>query len=164
MSIGRFYAGIGALVWCPSTRKYLVLRRSAAKDFGGGAWECVTGRVDQGEGFTEAVLREIHEELGAPVGAQAHIDFIIGTMHLYRGEAVPENEMVGVQFCCSIEDPQAIQTSWEHAEHRWVTAEDASALLPEGHWLLKVIQRAETMRALMPRELLASYRTEGWQV
>jgi 8-oxo-dGTP pyrophosphatase MutT (NUDIX family) len=64
MSIGRFYAGIGALVWCPSVQKYLVLRRSADKDFGGGAWECVTGRVDQGEGFTEAVLREIYEELG----------------------------------------------------------------------------------------------------
>jgi hypothetical protein len=35
-------------------------------------------------------------------------------------------------------------------------------LLPEGHWLLKVIQRAEAMRARMPRELLAYYRAEGW--
>jgi 8-oxo-dGTP pyrophosphatase MutT (NUDIX family) len=157
MSIGRFYAGISALVWCPSTQKYLALRRSAAKDFGGGAWECVTGRVDQGEGFTEAVLREVYEELGA----RAHIDFIIGTTHLYRGEARPENEMVGVQFCCSIEDPEVIRTSWEHAEHRWVTAEEASALLPEGYWLLKVIQRAEALRALMPRELLEYHRAQG---
>jgi 8-oxo-dGTP diphosphatase len=158
MSIGRFYAGIGALVWCPSTQKYLVLRRSADKDFGGGAWECVTGRVDQGEGFPQAALREIHEELGA----RARIDFIIGAMHLYRGEPTPENEMVGVQFCCSIEDPEAIRTSWEHVAHCWVTAEEARVLLPEGHWLLKVIQRAEAMRALMPRELLAYYRTAGW--
>ena len=156
MSIGRFYAGVGALVWCAPMQKYLVLRRSADKDFGGGAWECVTGRVDQGEGFTEAALREVYEELGV----RAHIDFIIGTLHLYRGEATPENEMVGVQFCCSIEGPEAIRTSWEHAEYRWVTAEDAQALLPEGHWLLKVIQRAEVLRALMPRELLAYYRTE----
>ena len=159
MSIGRFYAGISALVWRPSTQKYLALRRSAAKDFGGGAWECVTGRVDQGEGFTEAVLREIQEELGA----RAHIDFIIGALHLYRGEATPENEMVGVQFCCSIEDPEAIQTSWEHAEHRWVTADEATALLPEGHWLLKVIQRAEAMRARMPRELIEYYREGGFE-
>jgi len=159
MSIGRFFAGIGALVWCASTRKYLVLRRSADKDFGGGAWECVTGRVDQGEGFAEAVLREAHEELGA----HAHIDFIIGTMHLYRGEAKPENEMVGVQFCCSIKTPEAIKTSWEHAEHRWVTTEEAQTLLPGGHWLLKVIQRAEAMRALMPRELLEYYRAEGFE-
>ena len=159
MSIGRFFAGIGALVWCTSTRKYLVLRRSADKDFGGGAWECVTGRIDQGEGFTEAVLREVYEELGA----RAHIDFIIGTTHLYRGEAKPENEMVGVQFCCSIENPEAIKTSWEHAEYRWGTAEEAQALLPEGHWLLKVIRRADAMRALMPRELLEYYRAEGFE-
>ena len=158
MSIGRFYAGIGALVWCPSTQKYLVLRRSAAKDFGGGAWECVTGRVDQGEGFTEAVLREIYEELGA----RAHIDFIIGTLHLHRGEASPENEMVGVQFCCSIEDPGAIRTSWEHVAHCWVTAEEAQTLLPEGHWLLKVIRRAQAMRARIPRELLEYYQAEGF--
>jgi len=160
MSIGRFYAGIGALVWCASTQKYLVLRRSADKDFGGGAWECVTGRVDQGEGFTEAVLREIHEELGVP----AHIDFIIGALHFYRGEAKPENEMVGVQFCCSIENPEAIGTSWEHAEYRWVTAKEAQALLPQGHWLGKVIRRAEAMRTLMPPEMLAYYRVEGWGV
>ena len=158
MSIGRFYAGIGALVWCVSTQKYLVLRRSADKDFGAGTWECVTGRVDQGEGFTGAVLREVYEELGA----RAHIDFIIGTMHLYRGEATPENEMVGVQFCCSIESQEAIGTSWEHAEYRWVTAEEAQALLPKGHWLLKVIQRAEAMRALIPPALLEYYRAEGF--
>jgi hypothetical protein len=47
MSIGRFYAGVGALVWCASTQKYLVLKRSADKDFGGGAWECVTGQVKE---------------------------------------------------------------------------------------------------------------------
>lgn len=159
MSIGRFYAGVGALVWCASTRKYLVLKRSADKDFGGGAWECVTGRVDQGEGFTEAVLREVNEELRV----QTQIDFIVGTMHFFRGEARPENEMVGVQFCCSIEAPKAIGTSWEHAEYRWVTAEEAQALLAEGHWLLKVIRRAEAMRARMPRELLEFYQAEGFE-
>ena len=157
MSIGRFYAGIGALVWCPAERKYLVLKRSTDKDFGGGAWECVTGRVDQGEGFTEAALREVYEELGV----RAQIDFIVGTMHLYRGESKPDNEMVGVQFCCSIEKPEAIKTSWEHAEYCWVAAEEAAALLPEGHWLLKVIRRADAIRALMPLELLEYYRAEG---
>jgi 8-oxo-dGTP diphosphatase len=159
MSIGRFYAGISALVWCASTQKYLVLRRSSDKDFGAGAWECVTGRVDQGEGFPQAVLREVYEELSA----RAHIDFIIGAMHLHRGEATPENEMVGVQFCCSIENPEAIRTSWEHAEHRWVTAKEAQALLPADHWLLKTIQRAEAMRALMPPALLNYYRAEGFE-
>jgi 8-oxo-dGTP pyrophosphatase MutT (NUDIX family) len=85
--------------------------------------------VDQGEGFADAVLREIREELGV----SARIDFIVGTMHFYRGEARPENELVGVQYCCSIEDPAGITLNWEHSEHRWVTAGEAREFLPEGH-------------------------------
>ena len=158
MSIGRFYAAIGALLWHPADGKYLVLRRTEDKDFGAGVWECVTGRVDQGEGFTEALHREVREELGVEV----QIDYFIDTMHFYRGEAKPENELVGVIYRCSIEDPEAIQTSWEHSEHRWVTAEEAQALLPEGYWLADLIRRAEQIRTLLPPELLAVYR-EGFE-
>lgn len=64
MSIGRFYAMVGALLRRPSDGKYLVLKRSEDKDFAMGSWECVTGRVDQGEGFSEAVLGGVFEELG----------------------------------------------------------------------------------------------------
>jgi 8-oxo-dGTP diphosphatase len=157
--IGRFFAAAGALVRRPADGKYLLLRRAAEKDFAAGTWECVTGRVDQGEGFTDAVLREVHEELGV----SAHIDFIVGTMHFYRGEARPENELVGVQYCCSIEDPQAITMSEEHAEHRWVTPEEAREFLPAAHWLVDVIDRAEAMRALSSPELLAYYREHGFE-
>jgi 8-oxo-dGTP diphosphatase len=158
--IGRFLAGIGALVRRPVDGRYLLLRRTAEKDFAGGAWECVTGRVDQGESFSQAVLREVREELGV----RAHIDFIVGTMHFYRGEARPENELVGVQYCCSIEDPEGITLGWEHSEHRWVTAGEASELLPEGHWLARVIQRAEAVRALSPPKLVAYHREQGFEI
>jgi 8-oxo-dGTP diphosphatase len=57
MSIGRFIGGIGALIWSPKVKRYLLLRRSAQRDYGAGAWECVTGRVDQGEGFEQALHR-----------------------------------------------------------------------------------------------------------
>jgi 8-oxo-dGTP diphosphatase len=158
MSIGHFYAAVAALLWHPADGRYLVLKRTADKDFAGGAWECVTGRVDQGEGFTEAVHREVREELGVEV----QIDFIIGTMHFYRGEARPENELVGVTYCCSIEDPGAIQTSWEHTEHHWITQQEAQTLFPGGHWLGELIQRAEQIRALLPPKLLQVYR-EGFE-
>ena len=160
MSVGRFYAMVGALLWCPADGRYLVLKRSADKDFAGGAWECVTGRVDQGEGFTDAVRREVREELGVEV----QIDFILGTAHFYRGEARPENEIVGVQYCCSLEDPGAIRISWEHAEHRWIGAEEAKTLFPEGHWLGKAIRRAEAIRGLMPAALVQHYRAEGFEL
>ena len=158
MSIGRFFAAVAAMLWNPADGTYLVLKRTADKDFAGGAWECVTGRVDQGEGFVEAVHREVREELGVEV----QIDFVIGTMHFYRGEARPENELVGVEYCCSFEDPAAIQTSWEHAEHRWITAEEAETLFPAGYWLRDLIQRAEQIRAQLPPELLQTFR-EGFE-
>lgn len=160
MSVGRFFAIVGALLWCPSDGRYLVLKRSADKDFASGAWECVTGRVDQGEGFTDAVRREVYEELGIKV----RIDFIVGTVHFYRGEAKPDNEMVGVQYCCSIEAPGAIRVSWEHSEHRWVTPQEAEKLFPAGHWLGEVIRRAERIRALLPPLLLEYHRTEGFEL
>ena len=160
MSIGRFYAMVGALVRRPSDGKYLVLRRSEGKDFAGGEWECVTGRVDQGEGFTDALHREVYEELGVEV----QIEFIIGTVHFYRGEAMPENEMVGVQYCCSIENPEAIRQSWEHAEHRWITPQEAEGLLPGTHWLGEIIRRAEAIWELLSPELLALHREQGFEI
>jgi 8-oxo-dGTP pyrophosphatase MutT (NUDIX family) len=158
MSIGRFYAGIVALVRHPVDGTYLVLRRSAEKDVGAGDWECVTGRVDQGEGFTEAVHREVREELGVAV----RIEAIVGTTHFYRGDERPENELVGVVYRCTIDDPEAIAVSWEHSEQGWVTAAEAEALLTERHWLSRLIRRAEALDALTPEALLAYYREHGF--
>jgi 8-oxo-dGTP diphosphatase len=160
MSIGRFFAGIGALLWRPSDGRYLVLRRSADKDFAGGGWECVTGRVDQGESFSDAVHREVREELGISV----QIEFIVGTIHFYRGQATPEHELLGVQYLCSVDDPEAIEMSWEHAEYRWITAEEARELFPDTHWLGVIIRRAEDIRALMPAELGEYHRTNGFEL
>lgn len=160
MPIGRFYAGVGALLWRPSDGRYLVLKRSEAKDAGAGTWECISGRVDQGEGFTEAVNREVGEELGL----QVQIDFVVGTEHFYRGDASPENELLLVQFCCSVQEPAALELSWEHSEYRWVTAREAEEVLPAGHWLGKVIRRAEAIRALLPAELLEYYRVQGLEL
>jgi 8-oxo-dGTP diphosphatase len=158
--IGRFLAGIGAIVRNPVDGRYLLLRRTAEKDFAGGAWECVTGRVDQGEGFTDAVLREIQEELGV----RARIDFIVGTIHFYRGDPRPENELVGVQFCCSIDEPEAIRISGEHSEHHWMAPGEARELLAEGHWLARVIERAEAIRSMSSPVLLEYYREQGFEV
>jgi len=137
-----------------------VLKRSEAKDAGAGTWECISGRVDQGEGFTEAVHREVGEELGL----QVQIDFVVGTEHFYRGDASPENELLLVQFCCSVQEPAALDLSWEHSEYRWVTAREAEEVLPAGHWLGKVIRRAEAIRALLPAELLEYYRVQGLEL
>jgi ADP-ribose pyrophosphatase YjhB (NUDIX family) len=111
--------------------------------------------VDQGEGFTEAVRREIREETGLQ---EIQVDYILGTMHFYRGETRPENELVGVEFCCTTEHPEAVQISAEHSEGHWLTPAEIEKLLPEGSWIVGLIQRSETMRRLLPDELLSLYR------
>ena len=123
MAVGRFLAMIGLLVWRRDDGRYLLLRRAANRDYAPGQWETGSGRLDQGEGFIDALHREAKEELGREV----RIECILGTTHFYRGDAVPENEMVGLSFGCSIPDAAGLRFSDEHSEHRWVTADDAQA-------------------------------------
>ncbi len=161
MSVGRFLAGIGALVWSPERDAYLLVRRSATKDFAPGAWECVTGRVDQGEGFEGALHREVREELGVEVV----IDFLLGTTHFYRGDPVTANELLGVVYHCTLLTADPIRLSEEHQALRWVTSEEAPALLRDEHpseaWLKRVLLRAAWMRAGLPAALVARTRDEG---
>lgn len=154
MSVGHFLGGIAALIWDEATDRYLLLRRAASKDVGAGHWECVTGRVDQGESYEEALHREVREEIGVPV----EIQFIIGTTHFYRGLAQPENELLGVLYACAITDPTAVTLSPEHDQMRWVPAANIPNFLPTAHWLHPVIARAALIRQHLPEELHLAFR------
>lgn len=164
MPTGCFIAGIAALIWSPETHKYLLLRRSDHKDYARGAWECVTGRVDQGEGFEDALHREVYEELGVEV----QIQYILGTTHFYRGDPTPTNELVGVIYLCSLSNPDSIHIGTEHSEYRWLTADQAIDLLttsdPTTQWAKRVIQRAETIRAMLPEDLLDFQKKAGFEL
>jgi 8-oxo-dGTP diphosphatase len=164
MANGRFYAGIAAVIWSPRTKQYLLLRRSEQKDFGGGIWECVTGRVDQGEGFEDALLREVREELGV----QVQVEHILGTTHFYRGSPSPENELVGVVYLCSLADPASIRISAEHTEFRWLPAAQAIELLSakdqSTRWARRVIERAEIIRPSLSEDLLSFQHQAGFEL
>jgi len=162
--IGTFSAGIGALIVSEDDGKYLILKRSPKKDYAAGAWECVTGRVDQGEGFEDALHREVREELNIEVQPQ----FVIGTTHFYRGPERPEYELVGIVFCCTSSNLENMRLSHEHTEHRWLTLTEARDLLNSSNlaeqWLITVIERAEAGLRLYPAELLDLYRREGFDL
>lgn len=161
MSIGRFYGGIAALVWSPQSDRYLLLRRSAEKDYAAGVWECVTGRVDQGEGFEDALRREVREELGVDV----EIELILGTTHFYRGEPRPENELIGLVCLCSLGSPDGVRISAEHSEARWLSAKEAFEMLDAGdastQWIRRVLQRAEALKVVATPELRRFHSLEG---
>jgi 8-oxo-dGTP diphosphatase len=160
MPVGHFLGGIAALIHDPHTHKYLLLRRLENRDFGAGAWECVTGRVDQGESYEEALHREVQEE----IGAQVLIDFIIATTHFHRGAPTPENELLGVIYACTLLSTPDHLLITEHSEHHWMTREEIFVFLPETHWLRTVIERAEIIRAHLSPEFAAYLRETGTQV
>ena len=163
MAVGRFLAGIGALIRDPETGRYLFLRRAKSKDFEPNAWECVTGRVDQGESFEQALQREVQEEVGFAVT----IDFIIGTSHFYRGEHRPENELLGVLYRCTPRDGHIVQTSTEHDRFVWLTYAEARERFQrqaENEWLVRTLEWAETMQQQLPPPLLADFRRRGLNI
>lgn len=164
MEVGRFYGGIAALIWSSRQDAYLLLKRSAGKDFAPGVWECVTGRLEQGEGFGDAIRREVREELGVEV----EIEYFLGTTHFYRGEDSPQDELVGVITCCSLEDEGAIKVSEEHSEYRWVSPGQAYMLLaaqdPSTRWMRRVIERAEAMKDLVSPQLRDYFRQNGFEL
>ena len=162
-AIGHFLGGVGALL-CDEAGRYLLLRRAASKDFAAGVWECVTGRVDQGEGLETAVRREVREELGVDVS----LDYLLGTTHFYRGTAVPENELIGVVYLCSLAGEQAIRLSAEHDECRWVTAVETADLLSADDastaWTRRLLARAEEIRPLLSADLRRFNGREGFEL
>lgn len=164
MTIGRFYGGVGAVIWSLEKQRYLLLRRAASKDFAAGVWECVTGRVDQGEGFEDAVHREVREELG--IGMR--ILCILGTTHLYRGASTPDNELIGVVYLCAVDDADAVHISAEHDMMRWVTIQEAFDMLaesdPSTQWMRRVLERVEEVRRLLPSSLLDYYEQTGFEL
>ncbi|MGB3717850.1 MAG: NUDIX domain-containing protein [Candidatus Promineifilaceae bacterium] len=164
MDVGRFSCGIGVLLWDSESNEYLLLKRSDEKDFAAGFWECVTGRVDQGEGFEEAAHREVREELGVTV----QLLQILGTTHFYRGEKRPEFELIGVVYLGSIDSQTGISISAEHSEYRWASAADAKSLISDEEgsegWLARVIERAEIQRSHLPLTLIEINRKIGFEL
>ncbi len=164
MSVGTFIGGVGALLWRSTDNRYLLLQRSPTKDYAQGVWEPVTGRLKQGEGFEEALYREVQEELGLSVQPLC----ILGTTHFYRGEALPQNELIGVVYLCHFDADEQPRLSEEHTQARWLTAAEAYALLtdptPPTLWTRRVIERAEAVRQMLSLETLLALSRQGYEL
>ena len=159
MPVGRYIAMVGFLVWRRGDGRYLLLKRSLDKDFSPGEWETGSGRLEQGEGFSEALKRESREELGMELRAEC----IVGTTHFYRGEQRPENELVGVIFGCSVPDETEVILSEEHTDYRWMTADEARDFLQQDHWLASLIEQADKFRQSIPCAMREFYQTGDFE-
>jgi len=160
MTIGHFLGGVAALIYDPASSKYLILRRSESKDFLSGDWECITGRVEQGESYLQALHREVSEEIGIEI----QIEFFIGVTHFYRGKNIPNNELLGVVFSCLTDKPEEVHFGEEHSEMHWIAADEAAEIITANHWLAKVIARAEKIRKWLPEELRSDFLLNGFDL
>ena len=151
MTHGHFQCGVAALIRSAADGRYLLLRRAQSKDYAPGVWECVTGRLEQGESFEQALHREVIEEIGTPVRLQC----VLGTTHFHRGAREPGNETVGVVYGCVLDHADAVVCSGEHEAHRWATAAEALALLnaddPSTRWMRGIIERSEALWRHLPQ-------------
>jgi 8-oxo-dGTP diphosphatase len=163
MVVGHFLAGIAAVIWSPAG-KYLLLHRAPTKDFAPGVWECVTGRIEQGEGYIDALYREMQEEIGTIAVPMV----ILGTAHFFRGESIAENELLGVVFGCEMSPTYKLSLSSEHDDMRWVTYEEAMHMLsaedPSTTWLRRVLQRGEVIRRELTPAFTSYFRDNSFEM
>jgi len=94
--------------------RILLLRRSPTHTSNPGKWCFVTGYIGPDETPLQAVVREVHEELGlavTPTRAGAvvvvHTDWG-ATLHVYP-------------FLCPVGDLDAVTLEWEHTAYAWIT-------------------------------------------
>ena len=106
--------------------KVLATQRGYGEQAGG--WEFPGGKIESGETPEEAIVREIHEELGAIIAVDGHlvtIDHDYETFHLHMA-------------CFLAHVAEGALELHEHSSARWVDAETIDSL----DWLpadLKVI-------------------------
>jgi mutator protein MutT len=79
----------------PVKKRYLIVRRNALQSSGAGHWEFPGGKIESGESHTQALVREILEELGFAMN-ESQLSFVHNNkyqypqrmveIHLYRYE------------------------------------------------------------------------------
>jgi len=98
--------------------RILLVRRSRANKSSPGVWEFPGGKIDPGENFAAALVREVKEECGLNV---------IPT----RAVGAVQTETPGIHVVHVMMETQlvsgAVRLSEEHDEHAWLLPADVSA-------------------------------------
>ena len=102
--------------WENEELRYLLLKRNSAL---GGYWQPVTGFIEEPETNREAALRELGEETGI-----VNYERVTDPKHFFLINMYGKQCSVSV-LAVEVSDPPAIQISYEHTEHQWLSYQDA---------------------------------------
>jgi ADP-ribose pyrophosphatase YjhB (NUDIX family) len=113
----RFEVHVAGVCLRPANEHWevLIAQRTPARHLYPGKWECGGGRVNDGEGFTDAVKRQIFEEFCIEVEP---LD-LLETYEIH----VPGNKRViaGLRFLCIAGDGAVRLNEREFTQYRWVS-------------------------------------------
>ncbi len=127
-----FFVGIKALI--VKNGKVLVLssgpselsstRRKAA------FWDLPGGKVEWGESVSDALHREVMEELGVGKGQLKTVRIFDASVSRIRTSHGIEVPLILITYLCRLRNPRArFRLTDEHASYRWVDAKTAAKLL-----------------------------------
>ena len=121
---GTFMVSMGAIIQHQESKKILLLKRSETANLLPNIWDYPLGRIENLEGPHEGLKRVIRQKTGLEI----EIIKPINVFHYFRADKTPENEVLGVVWICTT-PTETITLTPEHAEHRWVEANEALEML-----------------------------------
>ncbi|WP_409480176.1 (deoxy)nucleoside triphosphate pyrophosphohydrolase [Pseudobdellovibrio sp. HCB154] len=102
----------------PVRKRYLIVRRNAKQNSGAGHWEFPGGKIESGESHTQALVREILEELGFTIKESA-LSFIHSNKYQYPQRMV---EIHLYRYERAIDEFLLV----DHDQHAWVDESEIS--------------------------------------
>ena len=100
--------------------KYLIARRSTGSSDVLGKWEFPGGKVEQGETFAQALMRELNEEMEMNVKILDN-DFYMSIHHQYPDFAITMHS-----FIVKVSDPTFVMK--EHLDFKWLNVDELLSL------------------------------------
>jgi len=103
----------------------LITKRAKSRDHEPGKWETITGRVEFGENWTDALAREVMEEVGLIVEVMQPIS----VFHFFRQPL--NQEHWGVTFWCRYLSGRISLNLAEQERYKWVLPNQALRIITD---------------------------------
>lgn len=114
--------------------QFLFAKRADDDSFLPGFWELPGGKAEFGESVTDAVKREIQEEVGLIIDP-----LVVGAVRDYMHESDKNRQYVELFFVSDSIKDQSVTLSHEHSDFRWITFGEAKTMHTTPY-ILKVLE------------------------